>query len=239
MSRRAHKVMFRIGGEDELLDPPPAVPAPALPTDRSPTKLASDEQPPTACHADDAPGAGVRVVSGVSEQPTGSLAADSTEAFDLPTRERPVRPAEASPAAPMSSISTSGIRVPIALRSRGAQRHRRGHANREDRSIAPPIHQRRPRPTGVHGWITWLNALILTVLIVAAVIGHDPSSMPATGHRSSTTQTTANSSEPTRAPSDLPPVPSVHERRRPSKHPVRAHPNTKVAGGDPSVEFVP
>jgi hypothetical protein len=236
MSRRANKVMFRIGGEDELLDPPPP---PTSTPPLSPTKLAPEEQPRAACPADDAPGVSVRVSSGVSEPPTASVATDPTETLGPPTGNRSVRPVQASPAVPMSSISTSGISVSAALRSRGTQHHRHGRANREDRPIAPTIRQRRPRPTGAHGWITWLNALILAVLIVAAVIGHDPSSTPATSRGSSTANTTANSFEPTRARSDVPPRRSVRERRKPSKHPVRARPNTKVARGDPSVEFVP
>jgi hypothetical protein len=188
--------MFRIGGEEELLDLPAAgaLDAPAL---KSPARRTERTEPISA-----------RVPGDSMSTPPGPDTQDPAE--PLSPSLRPLgREAEIA----ASGIDDDGLRSPPSRRRRREPRaHRRRSTGSEDHSIAPPAGRQRAGLTGWHGWIAWINAGILTVLIVAAVIGHDPPSPtaaerePAAAPKQAVAQPLASAVAPAGAPVDAPPT---------------------------------
>lgn len=112
-----------------------------------------------------------------------------------------------------SGIAEDGVRSSASRRRRREPRaHQRRSASSEDHSTAPPASRQRPGLTGWHSWIAWINAGILTVLIVAAVIGHDPPSPTTAGReppaapKQAVAQPVASAVAPANAPVDAPPA---------------------------------
>lgn len=147
-------------------------------------------------------------------------------ALDTPAPERPARRTERTEpiSARVPESSRSAVEAPASRRRRREPRaHQQRHAGRRDRSTAPSTRRQRPGLTGLHSWIAWVNAAILTVLIVAAVIGHDPPSTTAVGRAPSTTtrqaaaaaQTVASSGDARPATTMILPKPLAHRRRSP------------------------
>lgn len=245
MTRRTREVMFRIGGEDDLLDRPTVAPVTAPKPDSAPIPRIS-EPPPTPGRAGRPLDADIPLAPGIPDQPTETLRASATKVLDAPPPENPPRPVQSMEASPATvpDTSTSGIPAPASpLPPRSPRAHRHHDAGRRDRSAASVTRRQRPGLTRVHSWIAWVNALILTVLIVAAVIGHDPPSTTAVGRASSTTQTAVrpvdSSSNTGPAMSKLPPRPLIREHRRPPSHPVhrRLSALREPSGGSPSVSI--
>jgi hypothetical protein len=153
--------------------------------------------------------------------------------------DRPTAPPACSSPSPATMPETSTPRAPAPtqpLRRREPRAHQDRGAGRRDRSTAPPTRRQRPGLTGLHSWIAWVNAAILIVLIVAAVIGHDPPSTTAVGRAPSTTtrqpaaaQTVASSVGARPATTMILPKPLAHRRHSlPSHRPrprvtVQAH----------------
>lgn len=239
MTRRTREVMFRIGGEEDLFDRPSVAPASVPQPDSAPIPGAS-EPLSTPWRADRPLDADIPLAPGVPEQPTETLTASATKALDAPAPEnpQPVQSMEPSPAT-VPDTSTSGVPAPAPpLSPRSPRAHQHHDAGRRDRSTASPTRRQHPGLTRLHSWIAWVNALILTVLIVAAVIGHDPQSTTAVGRASSTTQAAArpvdSSSNTGSAMSKLPPRPLIREHRGPPSHPVRRRPYRTVASREPT-----
>ena len=237
MTRRTREVMFRIGGEEDLLDRPTVAPAPAPQPDSAPIPIAS-EPPSTPWRAGRPLDADIPLAPGVPEQPTEILTASATKVLDAPALENPPRPVQSMEPSPATvpDTSTSGVPAPAPPRSPRAHQHH--DAGRRDRSTASPTRRQHLGLTRLHSWIAWVNALILTVLIVAAVIGHDPPSTTAVGRASSTTQAAArpvdSSSNTGSAMSKLPPRPLIREHRGPPSHLVRHRPHLTVASREPT-----
>jgi hypothetical protein len=246
MTRRTREVMFRIGGEEDLFDRPSVAPASVPQPDSAPIPGAS-EPLSTPWRADRPLDADIPLAPGVSEQPTETLTASATKVLDAPAPENPARPVQSMEPTPATvpDTSTSGVPAPASpLSPRSPRAHRHHDAGRRDRSTASLTRRQRPGLTRLHSWIAWVNALILTVLIVAAVIGHDPQSTTAVGRASSTTPAAArpvdSSSNTGPAMSKLPPRPLIREHRRPPSHPVRRRPpaSREPTRRSPSV-FIP
>ncbi len=229
MTKQTGEFMFRIGSEEELLDHPP-VASPSPPRSRRaaiPSDVPEPAHPPVraACQldADDPP----------TVVPAGSRA--QREPYE-PVAGRPV---------PEDAIRA--LASPSDPRQR--QAHRRHNARRQDRVTALPTRRREAALAGLHGWIAWVNVVILTVLVVAAAIGHDP---PSTTAASTTiTQAAASPTAPFRpATSKIAPEPPSGHRRL-SSHRIASIPQstsatpatsrpgsaTKNLQGNPSVEF--
>jgi hypothetical protein len=173
MTKRTREVMFRIGSEEDLPDPPTAAPACAQSPSRAAAPNASEPSPAPAIQA----------------QPTRP-AASAAEVLDAPVAVSPVRPAQAMKPSPSAMPATSASRAPVPtpLRRREPRAHQNHHhAGRRDRSIASPRRRQRPGLVPLHIWIASLNALIVTMLVVAAVIGHAPPATSAVGQESPTT----------------------------------------------------
>lgn len=245
MTKRTHEVMFRIGGEDDLLDRPTVAPATAPQPDSTPIPR-SPEPPFAPWHSGRPLDADVLVVPGLSEQPIETLAASATEALDAPALDIPTLTVQRTESTPATAPDTSTPEVPpptSPLRPQWPRTHQHHYADRQDRSIAPSTRRRHPGLTRLHSWIAWVNALILTVLIVAAIIGHTPPSTTVTSRESSPTRTAARPldslSNPRPAISNLPSRPPVREHRGQSSHPAHRRRVTKDVRGDPSVEFAP
>jgi hypothetical protein len=210
---RTREVMFRIGGEEDLLDRPTAMPVPAPQPSHTAVPTASQPLPATA-RAACPPDAGTP-----PESPAMSEAAVlDVPAPDAPARGSPARPAddvEPSPVtvlhAPVSprlpdldrqdpatargcSISQDDVPTVVSpLRRRRLPPHHQGKdaAVRRHRSTVAVKRRQRPRLAKLQSCIAWVNALIFTVLVVAAVIGHTPASTTAAGREPSTAPTQA------------------------------------------------
>jgi hypothetical protein len=153
--------------------------------------------------------------------PNWARTSDASEPLGAP--EFPVRPADlAAPTAPRRR------RKPPAHRHPRMQHHRTGQ---QDRSRTPRTHRRRPELRGVRSWIAGVNATILIVLLVAAVIGHSPPATPATGREPPTTtrQTAATTGQTAAQPAvssvtaqvastGAPPSLLAHRHDRPPGH---------------------
>jgi hypothetical protein len=152
-------------------------------------------------------------------------------ALDAPAPESPARRTERTEpiSARVPESSRSAVEAPPSRRRRREPRaDQQRHAGRRDRSTAPPTRRQRPGLTGLHSWIAWVNAAILTLLIVAAVIGHDPPSTTAVGRAPSTAtrqaaaaQTVASSVGARPATTRILPKPLAHRRHSPPSHSPR------------------
>ncbi len=240
--------MFRIGGEEDLLDRPTAVPI-STPQPSTAVPTASKPLPATA-RAACPPDAGTPPASATAAQPPEAPVMSEAAVLDVPApapaRGSPARPAddvEPSPVtvlhAPVAprlpdldrqdpatargcSISRDDVSTVVSpLRRRRLPRHHQGKdtAVRRHRSTVAVKGRERPRLAKLQSCIAWVNALIFTVLVVAAVIGHTPASTTATGSEPSTalTQATARPVAPlpsTRlAGSKILPRPRAREHR--------------------------
>ena len=202
MTRRTGELMFRIGGEEDLLDPIHA-------------STSSAPEPPAAAD-----------ISGQSAPVTPS----AVGVLDAPASVSPARPDECAHPSPTATApdaattSSCGLdpRDPVAallldprasggdseriagricrdgVTASGSLRGARWPQVDEDRggsglgrSISPSTRLRRSGLTRLHIWIAWVNAVILAVLIVAAVVGHDPSSTTGASRGPSTAQAPA------------------------------------------------
>jgi hypothetical protein len=213
MSARTREVMFRIGGEEDLLDCLTAEPAGALrpkdaaiPTPPKPLPVPAQAAWPLEDDILPAPT--------IAPRPAETLIKTEAEVADLPAHAILAQPAEAdttseagvldvpAPAAPAGDVPTPDpparevparpIRAPASPphpRRRGA--HHGRDASRRYRSIPPPMRCQRPGLVKLSSCIAWVNALILTVLVVAGVIGHAPASTASRERPSTITRATA------------------------------------------------
>jgi len=211
--------MFRIGGEEELLGLPTegALDASAP---ESPVRRTERTEPISA-----------RVPGDSTSPPHGLDTQDP--AAQLSPSHRPLgREAELA----ASGIDDHGVgRPPSRRRRRRPGAHQRRSADSEDHGTAPPARRRPPGLTGWHSGIAWINAGILTVLILAAVIGHDPSSMTPAGRESpaapeqAVVQPAASAIAPASTPVDPAPatarsIPEPRVHRRDALPSNRPHP---------------
>lgn len=226
MTKQTGEFMFRIGSEEELLDHPP-VASPSPPRSRRaaiPSDVPEPAHPPVraACQLDAA-----------TVVPAG------------PRAQR--EPYEPIAGHPVPEDAIRALASPSDPRPRQARRHH--DARRQDRVTALPTRRRGAALAGLHGWIAWVNVVILTVLVVAAAIGHDP---PSTTAASTTiTQAAASPTAPSRpATSKIAPEPPPGHRglsshriasipQSTSATPATSRPGsaTKDLRGNLSVEF--
>jgi len=207
--------MFRIGGEEELLGLPTAGALDA-PAPESPARRTERTERISA-----------RVPGDSTSPPPGLDTRDP--AAPLSPRLRPLgREAELA----ASGIAEDAVRSPPSRRRRREPRaHQRRSAGSQDRSTASPTRRQRPGLTGWHSWIAWINAGILTVLIVAAVIGHDPPPItamvrePPITPKQAGAQPLASAAAPADASVDaqpatasIAPKPRVHRHDSPASH---------------------
>jgi hypothetical protein len=207
VSARVREVMFRIGGEEDLLDCRPAVPTCAPPPNQTPIPTASAPAPPapaTSARPTESDTAGEAEAPNVPAPaapnqgtPKPHLRARDARTLDMqappvpsaPLRDEPkphppaphrsVRDVPA-PAPPARVPAPRPIRAPSSPpRSRSRGPHHDWDAGTLYQS--PPPARRRPRPQlrGLTSTIAWVNALILALLVLAAVIGHTPPSTTA------------------------------------------------------------
>jgi hypothetical protein len=222
--------MFRIGGEEDLLDlPKPGALDARSPA--SPTQRTERTEPISAS----APGDSISPPLGLDTQdpaaaPSPSLGLSGSDAEFAARR-----------------IAEDGVRSPPSRRrGREPRAHRRRSAGSRGRSTAPPVHSPRPGLTGWHSWIAWINAGILAVLIVAAVIGHDPPSTTAAGPeppaspKQAVAQPVASAPASARTPEDtrtapphITPKPHVHRHEVLPSH--RSLPSVTVQAHQASV----
>jgi hypothetical protein len=192
MTARAREVMFRIGGEEDLLDPPTAVPASVPPANRAPITSAS--MPPSApAQPAWSPYADIPLVP----EPDEVLIVGGAEVAAAPAPAIPAQPAEAAITSEGEAVDTSTAPTPdvptpdpparedparpIRAPTPPSHRRRRGthhnrEANRGCRSTATPNGRQRSGLAKLSSTVAWVNALILTMLVLAAVIGHTPAS---------------------------------------------------------------
>lgn len=155
-------------------------------------------------------------------------------ALDTSAPESPARRTERTE--PISARAPESSRLAVQApaprrRRREPRAHQRRFAGSEDHSTAPAASRQRAGLTGWHSWIAWINAGILTVLIVAAVIGHDPPSPtaagrePPAGPKQAVAQPVASAVAPAGAPVDAPPAtaritpkPRAHRHDSPPSH---------------------
>jgi hypothetical protein len=255
---RTREVMFRIGGEEDLLDRPTAVPVSAPQPSHTAVPTASQPLPATA-RAACPPDAGTPPASATAAQPPESPAMSEAAVLDVPAPDAPARGSPARPAddvepspvtvlhAPVSprlpdldrqdpatargcSISQDDVPTVVSpLRRRRLPPHHQGRdtAVRRHRSTVAVKGRQRPRLAKLQSCIAWVNALIFTVLVVAAVIGHTPASTTAAGSEPSTAQAAARPVAPlpsTRlAGSKVLPGPRVREHRACPSRSARPH----------------
>jgi hypothetical protein len=199
--------MFRIGGEEDLLDLPTAGALDA-PAPESHVRRTERTEPISA-----------RAPRDSTPPPPGLDTRDPAVPL-APSLRPPGREAELA----ASRIAEDGVRNPPSRRRRREPRaHQRSSVGRQDRSTAAPARRHRAGPIGWQSWIASINAAILAVLIVAAVIGHDPPSTtvaarePHATPKQAVAQPVASALAPADAPVDAPtaranitPKPRVH-----------------------------
>jgi len=211
--------MFRIGGEEDLLDPshaaisnaperPAAAEIPAQPTPVTPSAAGVLDAPASvslARPAEGTPSYGLDL-----QYPTTAFSVDH-------------KPSGCDSERIADRISEDDITAAISLR--GAQ-WPRANEHRDTgglgRPTLPSAGRQRPGLTRLHIWIAWVNALILAVLIAAAVVGRDPTSTTAASREPSTAQAPARladsfpSADPATSNSSPKPQHRPPKRRRPT-----------------------
>jgi hypothetical protein len=198
---RTREVMFRIGGEDDLLERPAAVPASAsqaeAPADARPSTAVASAVSPLEDGTPMPSAAAARPAEGPVKNGAVIPEADAS-APDVATRGSPPRPAVAMERGPGATPSTL-VSPTLSDLDRGDRAATDDSISNESTPVVtswgrrwrPPAHQessrrecaaallkssRRPRLAQLHRCVAWVNAAIFTVLIVAAVVGHTPSS---------------------------------------------------------------
>lgn len=268
--------MFRIGGEEDLLDRAPAVPVCAPQPSRAAVPIASRPLPATA-RAACPPAAGTPWASATPPETSGISEAGvlNMSAPDAPARgsqaphtddmePSPVTVLHAPASPPLSDLDRQDpatahgrsisqddmptVAPPLRRRRLPAHQHR-DTATRRHRSTATLKRRPRPRLARLQSCIAWVNALIFTVLVVAAVIGHTPASTTAAGSESSTVVTQVATKPVAPLPSTRftgsktllrPRVRKHRERLSHSQRPRRMlHPGTRSVQGDTPAEFIP
>ncbi len=191
---RTREVMFRIGGEEDLLDRP-AVAASASRPSHAEAAVASRPSTTAAC-AVCPPDASVPPSSAAMTWPAEGPVATDAAVLDasvpnVPARGGPPRSAGGSERSPAAAPNTSVSPLLPDLDRRGRAIADGSISKDNTAADASGLRRWREEPTALlkggqrprlaklHRCVAWVNALIFTVLIVAAVIGHTPASTTA------------------------------------------------------------